>query len=278
VAGPTVRRRQLGITLRQLRVEADLTREQVATFLDCSPTKVTNMESGVGPVKAPELEVMLNRYGAADQLAMLEDLRREASTRGWWSTARLPDALATYVGLEYAASTICCFALELIPGLLQTERYARVLHDVPPRRPPEERDRRVAVRMRRQERLAGDNPLQLFAVIAESALVWCAHEPTVAAGQFQRLIELVQRPNVEIRVLPFASGFHGGMQGNFNVLGFPGDVLSDVAWQEYATGGHLIDGEVDVAELSRLYAELRSQALGQDESVALIAKFGVNTH
>lgn len=278
MAGPTIRRRQLGAALRQLRTDADETREQAAYVLGCSPTKVTYLESGRNVIGKTELIVLLQHYGTEEKLATLEELRQEAGKRGWWSTARLPEWLAAYVGLETEASSVRSFELELIPGLLQTEHYAREIHALRGQK-PDELTRRVTARLRRQERLtAASDPLHLSALLSEAALMRCAREPSVAAGQFQQMLDWAQRPNIEIQILPFDAGLHSGMSGAFTLLSFPEGLLPDAGWQEYALGGHIIDDESDVASLSTLYNELRDQALGCDESLTLLAELIENTH
>ncbi|HEY6424610.1 MAG TPA: helix-turn-helix transcriptional regulator, partial [Pseudonocardiaceae bacterium] len=257
MAGPTIRRRHLGAALRQLRTESDETREQAAFVLGCSPTKVTYLESGRNVIGKTELIVLLQHYGAEDRLETLEELRQEAGKRGWWSTARLPQWLAAYVGLETEASSVRCFELELIPGLLQTEQYTREIHRLRGHVTPDDLERRVTARLRRQERLTASDPLRLSALLSEAALKRCARQPGVAAEQFRQLLDWAQRPNVEIQVLPFDIGLHSGMSGAFTLLSFPEGLLPDAGWQEYALGGHLIDDESDVAALARLYDELR---------------------
>ncbi|MGH3511374.1 MAG: helix-turn-helix domain-containing protein [Pseudonocardiaceae bacterium] len=278
MAGPTIRKRQLGAALRQLRVDAGETREQTALILGCSPTKVTYLESGRNVIGKTELIVLIQHYGTGTtgKLEALEELRQEAGKRGWWSTSRLPEWLANYVGLETEASSVRSFELELIPGLLQTEQYAREIH-VLRGQPPDDLERRVTARLRRQERLTSSDPLQLSALISEAALARCARQPNVAAEQFRQLLDWAKRPNVEIQVLPFDAGLHSGMSGAFTLLSFPEGLLPDAGWQEYALGGHIIDDPSDVASLTTLYDELRSQALGCDESLTLLAESVENT-
>ena len=278
MAGPTIRKRQLGAALRQMRTDAGETREQTAVVIGCSPTKVTYLESGRNVIGKTELIVLIQHYGAgaAEKLEALEELRQEAGKRGWWSTARLPEWLANYVGLETEASSVRSFELELIPGLLQTEQYAREIHALRGQ-PPDDLERRVKARLRRQERLTASDPLRLSALISEAALARCARQPNVAAEQFRQLLGWAQRPNIEIQVLPFDAGLHSGMSGAFTVLSFPDGLLPDAGWQEYALGGHIIDDPSDVASLTTLYDELRDQALGCDESLTLLAEFVENT-
>jgi transcriptional regulator with XRE-family HTH domain len=281
MAGSTIRKRQLGAALRQLRIDAGETREQTALILGCSSTKVTYLESGRNVIGKTELIVLIQHYGAsaAGKLEALEELRKEANKRGWWSTARLPEWLATYVGLETDANSVRSFELELIPGLLQTEQYAREIHALRGRLTSDDLERRVKARLRRQERLTtATDPLQLSALISEAALARCARQASVATDQFQQLLDRAQLPNVELQVLPFDAGLHSGMSGAFTLLSFPEGLLPDAGWQEYALGGHIIDEPSDVASLATLYDELRSQALGHDESLTLLAEFAENTH
>ena len=218
--------------------------------------------------------MLLQLYGAsAEEHAALEELQREASQRGWWSTARLSEWLAAYVGLETDATSVRAVALELIPGLLQTENYARETHLLAEHMTaPDEIDRQVSARMRRQHRLTGPQPLQLSAVVSEAALRRCASHPAIAPGQLKHLIAQAYLPNVDLRVLPFSAGLHQSMSGSFSLLSFSGGVLPDAAYQEYAVGGHVIDDQVIVGRLDRLFAALRDQALGADESLVVISK------
>jgi transcriptional regulator with XRE-family HTH domain len=276
--GPTVRRRLLGAALRRLRTEADEKREQTAFVLGCSPTKVTYLESGRNVIGKTELIVLLQHYGAEDRLQTLEELRQEASKRGWWSTYGLPEWLAEYVGLESDAVSVRSVELEVIPGLLQTEEYMRRLYTLPGARlSTKEVDRRIGARLKRQERLTGATQLQLTAVVSQAALERCAQDEAVAADQLAQLLERATWPNVEVRVLPFGLGLHAGMSGPFSVLSFPDHLLPDAVYQEYVVGGHVIDDEAVVSQLDTLFSELRSQALGANESMAMIAQLAEHT-
>lgn len=274
VAGPTIRRRQLGIELRRLRDAAGSTREQAALALGCSPVKVTYMEIGRNTPNKPELIVLLQFYGAdKEHLDTLEEIRQEASKRGWWSTARLPEWLAGYVGLEYDAVSMRTLDVEVIPGLLQTEQYARHIHHAGGHLSKKEVEQRVAARLQRQQRLAvPDGGLQLSVVMSEGALHRCARQRDVGPGQLAHLLDQAQRPNIDLRVLPYSVGLVG-TAGPFILLKFPEGLLPEVAFQEHAIGGHLIDDESAVAWLSRIHDGLRDQALGCDESLATISEF-----
>lgn len=277
MAGPTVRRRQLGIELQRLREAAGVTRVAAAAHLGCSHTKIAHQELGRNSPHKPELMVLVQLYGADQEHATaLEELRQEASQKGWWSQARLPEWLAGYVGLEADATSLRSVELELIPGLLQTEQYARELQLRRSNTADAVVERTVATRMRRQARLGEPNPLQLAAVMSEAALHRCARHRTVAVSQLQHLVDQARRPNIALQVLPFDAGLHGSMSGSFTLLSFPDGLLPDMVYQEYAVGGHVIDDESVVARLDRIYDELRSQALGVDESLAMLAEFADN--
>ncbi|MGH3693311.1 MAG: helix-turn-helix domain-containing protein [Pseudonocardiaceae bacterium] len=279
MAGPTLRRRQLGLELRRLRNAAGVTREAAAVEIACSITKITHLESGRNSPRRAELTVLLQLYGvSAEQHAALEELRRQASQRAWWSNARLPEWLAAYVGLEADAASLRSFSLELIPDLLQTQDYVREVNVLGGyMMAPDELDRQVATCMQRQHRLTGSQPLRLSAVVSEAALRRCANHPAIASGQLEHLRTQACLPNVELRVLPFSAGLHQSMLGPLSLLSFLDGVLPDVAYQEYAGGGYLTDDRMTVARFDGLFAALRDRALGVDESLAVIAELLTTT-
>ena len=211
-------------------------------------------------------------YGAdLATLAVLDELREEASQRGWWSTYRLPKWLAGYVGLEADAISLRCLDLEIIPGLLQAEQYMRRLYALSDLPPVKDVDQHVQARLQRQDRLAGPDALQFSAVISEGALARCARDQAVASAQLAQLLDRAAWPNVELRVLPFDVGLHVGT-GPFTLLSFSDHLLPDAVYQEYAVGGHIIDDQSVVARLAMLFDELRGQSLDADESLAMIAQ------
>ncbi|HEX5349616.1 MAG TPA: helix-turn-helix transcriptional regulator [Pseudonocardiaceae bacterium] len=272
MAGPTVRRVQLGGELRQLRERAGLSIVDVATRLKTSKSRVSAIEVGRNVVSFSDLIVMVRDiYQAEEMYAEMESMREEASKRGWWSTYGLTERQAGYVGLEDDANAVRTAEVGNIPGLLQTEAYMRRLCTIDVRVSGKEVDKRVAVRLRRQARLTGSNPLQLTAVVDEVALQRCARDPVVT-DQLAHLIQVAQWPSVELRVLPFDLGLHVGQAGSFSVLSFPDGLLPDVGYQEYVVGGHVIDDEPVVEELATLFDELRRQALGPTESLDMIAQ------
>lgn len=272
MTGPTIRRRVLGKELRAIRDAAGKSREEVAAILGCSPTKVTYLETGRNVIGKTELEVLTQRLGAADSYEGLEELRQEANRRGWWSTARLPEPLGAYVGLEQVAATARTFEVGLVPGLLQTERYARDLHLLNRTLTTDDVERRVATRMRRQHRLDPDatGRMDLSVVITQSVIDNCLHYPDGGADQLRRLADRAGQPNVELLVVP--PGMNAGLFAPFTILSFPGGVLAEMAWQENSAVGHIVEDPGAVARLVTMFGDLRSQALGASESLALIAE------
>lgn len=273
--GPPMRRRQLGRHLRDLREAKSLRMEDAAAALDCSRSRISHMETGRYGVRKPDLEVLLRLYGSLDRLEVLEELRREGAQRGWWSTYRLPEWLEGYVGFEADAIALRGLELELIPGLLQTEAYARAVHIAGHHMTPiAEVELRVAARMERQSRLTTADPIVLSLVVSEAALQrTLAMTRDVATGQLTHLVTTAGLPGVTLQILPFSVGVHRSMSGSFTLLSFAPGVSPDVAYQEYAVGGHLVDDQDVVGLLSSLHDELRDQALGVDESLNLISEY-----
>lgn len=269
MTGPTVRRRILGSELRAIREAADVSRGDMRRLLGCSDTRSKYLESGRNVVTKPELLVWLQRCDAMDKFDVLEEIRLGANQRGWWSTDRLPEWLGLYVGLEHGATSVRCFETLVVPGLLQTEAYARELHTVVDAHTDEQIEKRVHARMGRQARLESGE-LRLTAVVTRAVLDSLATDGGVGMCQLKQLTEQSHLPNVDLRVLPPA-GVHPGTSGPFSLLSFPGEALADVAWQEYAVGGHLIEADQDVAYLARIFDRLRRVALDQDASRAMMA-------
>ncbi|WP_406692105.1 helix-turn-helix transcriptional regulator [Saccharopolyspora sp. ID03-671] len=270
--GPTARRRRLGAHLAELRHAAGLTTADVAEFFGCTAQTIRNWERGTSTMKKVELAALLDKYGAAaDTRSQLEETRREGSKRGWWSTYKLPEWFKPYVGLETDAAMVCNFEVELIPGLLQTESYAREIHSSGEHlTKPEDVEKRVAARLERQKRLTGEHPLELRLVISEGALRRSVGGPDVMREQLRQLIDLGGLPNVILQVIPFSAGAHASMPSGFTVLTFAEQADPDVAYMDGPLGGHVIEDPHDVGTLRNLFDEVRAAALPQRESLSLV--------
>lgn len=268
-------KRRLGDQLRVLRVKAGVTVSQTAAELGCGEGKVRHMENGRNVPSKPDLTVMIALYGAAaTEHETLEELRKAASSRGWWSAYRLPSWLHNYVGLEADATLIRNFEVELIPGLLQIPEYAREVHELggPKILASDDVERKVAARLKRQELLAGDDAVTHHAVISEAAL-HRLKETEYAEAQYRHLIDMAERPNITIVVLPFSKRLHLSMAGGFILLDFPPNVSPPVAYYDHATGGQLVHDTEDVKRMSEVYAELTALSMSADDTVAFIAEW-----
>ena len=273
--GPTVRRRQLGAELRRLRDAAGMSTRDAADVLGCSVAKIGHLERGRYGVRKTELAALLDAYRASDEVRdVLEELRREGGQRGWWATYRLPEWAQPFVGLEFAASAVRTFELELVPGLLQTEAYARAVHRSGRHlTDPEDIDKRVSARLTRQRRLTEPPVIELWAVTSEAAIRRQVGGLSGMAEQLRTLVELsTNLPNLKLQVLPFAAGEHGSMSGPLTLLSFPDQAEPDVAYLEYPVGGHLVEDVDVVARLSMLFDDLRAQAMSIRDSVQLISQ------
>lgn len=237
---------------------------QAAETLDCSRPRISNLESGRAIPSKLELPALLTLYGAVDRLPVLEELRVAANEPGWWSVFGLPIWLQAYVRLESDAKRVRCFALELVPGLLQTQGYASAVQQLYGST-VEETERRVAVLMERQRRV--EDGVDLSVVASEALLHRTMNMGAVGAEQLQRLAA------ANVRVVPFAAGMHRAVSAQFTVLDFPGRDELPVAYEEHAVGGHLVDDREVVAKLTALYQELCDVALDVEDSAAMIGTF-----
>src|SRR6266540_3780358 len=198
-----------------------------------------------------------------DERAALLALARQANTPGWWQRDGdiLPSWFQTYLGLEEAAALIRTYEVQFVPGLLQTEDYARaVITHGNPAAPAEEIERRVSLRMKRQQLLTrSDAPPQLWAVVDEGALRRRMGSPAVMGAQLERLIKVSELPNVTLQVLPFHAGAHAAEAGAFTILRFPEPDLPDVVYIEQLTGALYLDKRDDayvhMAAMDRLGVE-----------------------
>ncbi|MGQ0774477.1 MAG: helix-turn-helix domain-containing protein [Pseudonocardiales bacterium] len=264
----TMRRRRLGAELEELRENAGVSRKQAADVLDCADSRIGHIENGRNVIRKLELNALVQLYGMdTEKHEFLEELRQQATKRrGWSSTYRLPTWLRTYVDMETDATTVRSFDVEVIPGLLQTEEYARRLHLVAGDLfSPDEVERLVAARKRRQLRLFDDEaPLNFSTVVSEAAFRRTMGDTEIGPAQLAHVLELAQRPNVTVQVMPYTAGLHPSMSGAFSVLTF-GDVAPPFGHQENATG-HITDDQKVIRRLVELWEMLRSQALTPEES------------
>jgi hypothetical protein len=249
--GPQVVQKMLGTRLHRLREERCITHKDAGLAIGASPDKIGQLESGRVKFKEAEVAALLTMYGVTDEgeRAALLSLVHQANTPGWWHTfdSILPDWFETYLGLEAAASRIRTYAVQFIPELLQTSDYARAAMRLGhPHAPAEEIDRRVSLRMRRQQLLTGPEPLGLWAVMDEMALLRQPGGAKVMRAQLRRLIEATTLPNVTLNLIPLRVAGYAAVTGPFSILRFTEPELPDLIYLEQLTGAIYLDRRTDV--------------------------------
>ena len=249
--GPMVRRLQLGARLRNLRIAAGVARDQAGYAIRGSESKISRMELGRVGFKERDVVDLLKLYGIDDEeeQSRLLELAREANTPSWWHA--YGDVLATwfqnYLDLEQAAELIRTYEVQFVPGLLQTDNYARaVIMLANGRQTADEIDRRAELRMARKTVLQRPDPPRLWAVIDEAVLRREIGGPEVLREQIEALLEWTALPHVRLQVMPFRSGGHAATGGAFSILRFPDQELPDVVYIEHLTSGLYLDKQEDV--------------------------------
>ncbi|RJQ81041.1 XRE family transcriptional regulator [Pseudonocardiaceae bacterium YIM PH 21723] len=273
----TVQRRRLGIELRRLREAAGLSATQVADCLDdVSQTKVSRLERGRVRPRVNDVKAMLELYGVqgAAALALIDMARESKGGDGWWVNYSdvLPEWFQAYVGLEAEAARKWTFESQLIPGLLQTEDYARALIRAEIGLSAEEVERRAKARVARQRLLRKEQALQIWAIIDESALRRPVGGPVVMREQLDHLLSVSELPNVMIQVLPFSVGAHPAVNGAFAILGFTEQTDPDIVYLDTQTAGIYLDKPVELERYKLMFDHLRARAADPDTSTGLIAE------
>jgi hypothetical protein len=277
---PTVRRRRLAAELRRLR--GSRTGTEVSRGIGWSPTKVSRAESGRESIPSGEVEKLLDYYGVTGPLrARLVELAEDATQRGWWedyADALNPEYME-FIGLEEEAASVLQWQSDVIPGLLQTEDYARQLslayHNVVRTTPPSVLDRFLRVRMLRQQRLTREPVLQLSVVMDEAVLLRKIGDCGVMRTQLLGLAAAASRPNIELRVLPLDR--NSGLVGaSFAILSFgsggspAADSLGDVVSTESQKTELYVEGDADTYFYRVFFEALTNAALSPAESRDLI--------
>jgi transcriptional regulator with XRE-family HTH domain len=271
---PTVRRRRLALELRRLREAAKLTCEEVADHLECSASKISRVETGRVSVSPRDVRDMLELYGVPGaQRESLVQLARDSRQKGWWHaySDTMQPQMATYIGLESAASEIRIYEVSLIPGLLQTEDYARaVIRAGMVNSPAEDIERRVSLLMARQPAVVREDPPKVWAVLDEAALRRRVGGSGLMRLQLEHLLAQAALPNVAVQVIPFGGGAHPAMGRPFIILVFPERVDTDVVYLEDLTSALYLEDVAEVDRYNVFFNHLRATALSFDDSAALI--------
>jgi hypothetical protein len=270
ISGPTVLRMLLGGQLRRLREAAGITPDRAGYEIRASRSKISRVEHGRVSFKERDVADLLALYGVTDedeQRRML-NLAQQANSQGWWSRYDdvLPDWFETYIGLEQATSLIRTYELQFVPGLFQTEEYARAVTVLGHRSASAaEIERRVSLRMQRQQILTRpDGMPRVWAVIDESALRRPLGGRSVMRTQLSRLLELTELPHVTLQVMPFDNGGHSAAGGSFSMLRFAEEELPDIVYIEQLTGALYLDRPEEIDHyrevMNRLSAEAETPA------------------
>ncbi|MGH3166751.1 MAG: helix-turn-helix domain-containing protein [Trebonia sp.] len=276
-AGPTALRMILGKQLQALREKAEMSFDEAAAAILSSPFTIRRMERAEGGFKPLTVKSLLIAYGVTDtdEIEAFLSLCRDAARPGWWHSYGdvLPEWFRTFVGLEEAASLIRGYEPHWVPGLLQTEDYARAsLQTGAPGAPEAEVERRVMLRLARQKILDRPDPPHLWVVIDETVLRRAAATTGASAmrTQIDRLIEATERPGITLQVLTFAAGMHAAAFGLFYLLRFPDKDMPDLVYSESMTSAWYIDKPREATAYLEVLDRVSAQAAPADSTARLL--------
>jgi hypothetical protein len=266
----------LGAQLRRLREAASISREDAGYHIRASGSKISRMELGRVSFKERDVSDLLEFYGITDagERDKLLQLTHEANAPAWWQKYQdvVPDWFAVYVGLEEAAQLIRIYEVQFVPGLLQTEEYARaVVQQGAPGLDPAEVERRVAVRMGRQQLLTKDDPPKMWAIVDEAALRRPMGGREVLTAQIERLMDAVSESTITLQIMPFRYGGHAAEGGAFTIMRFPEADLPDMVYMEYLTGALYLDKPDEVERYAAVMERLSVAGTSPDKTREILA-------
>jgi transcriptional regulator with XRE-family HTH domain len=278
----TVLRMLLGARLRRLREAAGVPAEKAGYEIRASRSKISRMETGRVGLKLRDVEDLLTLYGVVneEERARVLGLAKRSKAPEWWTRYNdiLPDWFETYLGLESAAVAIRSFEMQFVPGLFQTEDYARAVTRLGHKTASaDEIQRRVGLRLKRQDLLARAQPPKIWAVMDEAVLRRPVGGTPVMRGQLRHLAEASWMANVTLQVVPFDRGGHAGASGSFSILRFEERDLPDVVYIEQLTSAVYLDQRSDVEHYLEVVDQLSGEALTPDESRAFIQQVAKET-
>ncbi|HET9254083.1 MAG TPA: Scr1 family TA system antitoxin-like transcriptional regulator [Pseudonocardiaceae bacterium] len=263
---PTMRMRQLGMELRRLRDLAGKTQEEAAAWINKTDTTISKYENGARRIDVGNLRSLCQLYDVeVTHLAFLERLVRESGERGWWAEfgSTVPHWFADFLGMETVATEVWTYESEPIPGLLQTEEYARAVA-------PTDAERVTKLRATRQKRLTDDNPLILRAVLNEAVLCRVVGGPEVMRRQIRHVIDTTALPNVTIQVLPFSAGFHPAMTGSFTALRFPEVPMMNTVYVEIEGAALYVEKPRGIDRYTANFERLTELALDESGTISFL--------
>lgn len=278
---PTLRARWLGEELRRLREAKGLTAKAAGEYIQRHQGTVSRFESGEYPIRRGDLLAFLDLYGVTNkrQRESLLALREEVWRTGWWDgyASDVDHTFIDFVWLENRASLIRTYDVELVPGLLQAEPYARAVISSAEQDATEEQvSRWVDFRMHRQRILEGDSPVPIRAILSEAVLLRQVGGREIMVAQLDHLLSCFSRPNIELQIMPFSVGFPTGIMGGFKVFTLGQPLADDVAYQETIVGPVYVESP-DSERLAHAFDRLAKLALSPEESQALITEVAKET-
>ncbi|MEU8873262.1 helix-turn-helix transcriptional regulator [Streptomyces javensis] len=264
-SAPTVGQVVLGKRLQDLREKAGFKRDEAARVLRVAPATIRRMETAEVALKVPYVQLLLDAYGVTgEELDSFITLTEEANKPGWWQRFHdiLPDWFSVHVSLEGAAEMIRAYEPHFVPGLLQTEEYARAVMQTGAvgQAGPRRAERHVALRMERQSLLTRRDPPRLWVVMDETVLRRRVGSAAVMRQQVDRLLEAVEMPHITLQVSEFTSGHHPGTYGPFVLFRFAVPELPDMVYVEYLTGAVYLDERIEVASHLEAMDRMAAQA------------------
>ncbi|WP_306192887.1 MULTISPECIES: helix-turn-helix transcriptional regulator [unclassified Streptomyces] len=273
---PTVGQVVLGRRLQELREAAGLSREEAARVLRVAAATVRRMELAEVALRIPYVQMLLPTYGVGEEeAAAFVRLAEEANQPGWWQRFHdvLPDWFSLYVSLEGAARLIRSYEPHFVPGLLQTEEYARAVLEAGTvgQTGPESIERHVSLRMARQELLERDDAPHLWVIVEETVLRRpVSIRGAVMRGQLDKLLEYTERDRVTVQIAEFADGPHPGTYAPFSLFRFAEPELPDMVYTEYLTGALYLDSRKEVAAHLEVLDHMTARAASAERTRKLL--------
>jgi transcriptional regulator with XRE-family HTH domain len=273
---PTVRLRRLAAELRRLRSAADMSRDDVSEETGINAATLYRIETARARPQMRTLTALLNLYEAdQEQREYLTILFREAGKQGWLRPyhSDLPEEYTAYISFEAEAAGVRNYESLYIPGLLQTEDYARaVIRGGLPMASEQQVEDRVRARMERQQVLTKEAPLKLWAIVDEAALRRVVGGTEVMRVQLAHLADRVKAPNITFQVIPFEAGAHPGMPGAFVLMDFTDPMDTDLIYIDSMAGDLFLESDADVRRYTSIFDTLRAVALSPDASATFVAE------
>ncbi|MFI8307139.1 helix-turn-helix domain-containing protein [Streptomyces sp. NPDC085927] len=278
-AAPTVGQVVLGRRLQELRETAGLTREEAARVLRVAPATVRRMETAEVALKIPYIQILLTAYGVSQgEAATFIGLAEDANRPGWWQRFHdvLPEWFSLYVSIEGAARVIRSYEPHFVPGLLQTENYARAVLEAGTigNQGPEAVERHVSLRLERQRLLERRDPPHLWVIVEETVLRRpVSQDGRVMREQFDKLLEWSERDRITLQIAEFADGPHPGTYAPFSLFRFAEPELPDMVFTEYLTGALYLDSRKEVSVHLEVLDHMTARAASSEHTQKLLREF-----